>query len=108
SMEENGLKVSHIQLPAQELMSTQNELNQEKVMGMVTAAKAGQFNPCSVEIIVSSDAHVLDGHHRWAACTELKMPIKVAVINTPIQNLLDLANGFEGVTHQGLNHFSKK
>jgi len=107
SLEEMGVKVTHIQVPAQDLMSTQNELNHQKVMSMVTAAKAGEFSPCTMEIMASSDGHVLDGHHRWATCTQLQMPMNVAVINAPIQKLLDLANNFEGVFHQGSNQFTK-
>lgn len=50
-------------------------------------------------IIVSSDGHVLDGHHRWAALRTLDPDsrVRAIVVDLPIRKLLDAANAFEDV-----------
>ena len=63
-------------LPPGQLKATQQELQQDKVMGMVDSAKAGKFQPWSTpdgkgSVQVTQDGYILDGHHRWAATTIL-------------------------------------
>ena len=103
--EEQGVTVEHTTMLAKELHPTQNEINQGMVLGIVAAAKAGTFKPCEAEILVSTDGHVVDGHHRWAACAELDLPIHVAAVGTSIENLLATSKTFPGVVYQGLAQF---
>ncbi len=106
-LEENQITVLHKYVEATQLSSTQNELNKAKVEKMVLDARAGQFNPCEMEIIASTDGHVIDGHHRWATCLSEGRNIYTALVDLPSEVILKIANNIPGVTHQGLNQFSK-
>jgi hypothetical protein len=46
------------------LSATQQDMNGEKVGGMMTAK---DYDPSAEPIFVSRDGYVVDGHHRWAA-----------------------------------------
>lgn len=102
---EQHVEVAEETVPAASLYSTQGEILRSKVMGMVYSHQEGKFNPCVETIIVAQDQHVLDGHHRWAACKVLGQPIKVYRVNRPIQELLQTANSFAGVEHHNLHQF---
>jgi len=95
-----GSNITYIKLPARSLFPTQNELDAANVNQMVEAAKAGTFDPCNARIIASGvDYHILDGHHRWAACHILGKEISVASISTSIHDLLEGAKKVAGVTY---------
>lgn len=95
-----GHSVDYKTVPATTLTSTQNQLDTLDVLRAVEAAKLGKFDPCNSEIIIAGlDNHVVDGHHRWAACYLLGGDIKVASINLPIQDILNGSRHAEGVTY---------
>ena len=71
--------------------STQCEIHDSLVLHLMQSiSEKGQLSP----VLVSTDGHVLDGHHRWAALEALKRPVKTVVIDLPIRSLLRLAMPF--------------
>lgn len=100
--ESQGTRISCKQMNASHLKSTQSELNHEKVMDMLFSFRNRKWDPCAATILVSSDGHVLDGHHRWATCLLAYHSLSVTEIDAPIQKLLDRASVFNGVEHHGL------
>lgn len=57
------VKVSKASLPATALLPSQSEIFMGKALGMaINGVKGGNLGA-----VISSDNHILDGHHRWAA-----------------------------------------
>ncbi|WP_024602940.1 LPD5 domain-containing protein [Pseudoalteromonas sp. TB41] len=83
----NARDISHEQdeVPASSLKPTQQEFSPAKVK------KAMEFEGGNRSILVSSDNHVLDGHHQWLAAREKGEPVKVIRLNAPIEQLVPLA-----------------
>lgn len=69
------------------LEPTQSNFNQEKVDRIVASGDLGK------PVVVSSDAFVLDGHHRWLAAKELDVRLPVRVVSLTIDKLHDLCDG---------------
>ncbi|MES3041788.1 MAG: hypothetical protein V4730_11655 [Pseudomonadota bacterium] len=86
----NARDIAHTQeeVPATSLKPTQTEFSPAKV------AKAMGFTGTDRSILVSSDNHVLDGHHQWMAKLEAGEPVKVIRLNAPIQQLLETVKEF--------------
>lgn len=110
SYQRNNVTVEYETVPASSLFSTQKELLSSKVNGMVKSFVEGKYNPCKDTILVArhGDDHILDGHHRWAACRLIRGAITVVRIDRSIESLLKKANAFEGVEHHGLHQFDFK
>ena len=75
------------------LKPTQAEFSQAKV------DKARKFTGGDRAILVSSDNHVLDGHHQWMAklTDEPDTPMRVIRLNAPIKDLLQQVGEFPSV-----------
>lgn len=86
----NARGITHEQLdvPAQDLKPSQAEFSPAKVQ----AAKEYQGGDRS--ILVSSDNHVLDGHHQWLSKYDANEPVKIIRLNAPIQELLATVKDF--------------
>jgi hypothetical protein len=82
--------VSHTQeeVAADSLLPTQAEFSPAKVK------KAAGFTDNNRSILVSSDNHVLDGHHQWLASLADGKPVKVVRLDAPIGKLIELAHEF--------------
>lgn len=87
-MKARGIEHSTEEVPADSLKPTQAEFSPSKVK------KALGFDGGDRSILVSSDNHVLDGHHQWLAKREKGEDIKVIRLNAPIKQLIDLAHEF--------------
>lgn len=85
---------------ADKLKATQQDMNGEKVGGMMTSK---DYDPSKEPIFVSRDGYVVDGHHRWAATVgrdakdgrlgnDKKM--NVIVLDAPISQILKEANAW--------------
>lgn len=98
SYQRKNIAVERETVPAATLYATYNQLLRSKVVGMVKIYNESTFNPCQEAIIVAKhgDNHVLDGHHRWAACRLVGGEITVTRIDQPIEKLLRKANNFWG------------
>lgn len=73
-------------VPAADLKPTQAEFSREKV------EKAKGFEGSDRSILVSSDNHILDGHHQWLAAREKGGDVKIIRLDAPIADLLPLAH----------------
>lgn len=80
----NARGISHAQedVPASSLKPTQTEFSNSKV------DKALAHTGGDRSILVSSDGHILDGHHQWLAKREAGKPVSVIRLNAPIKDLL--------------------
>lgn len=98
-LKERGIKITEMEMPAEQLAASQVELKTTKVGGM---ADNPDFDPAGEAILVSRDGYIVDGHHRWGAQVvrdyldgkggDLKL--KVKVIDMDILDILDDANNF--------------
>jgi hypothetical protein len=104
-LEKDGVKVSDpVEVPADRLKATQSELVGVKVAGMSKVLEDPShpaYEKITAPIYVSNDGYVLDGHHRWAAIVahnaahpDNQIPMKVRVIDEPIEPLVKRSNEF--------------
>ncbi|MFZ6813525.1 hypothetical protein ACO0K3_03590 [Undibacterium sp. Rencai35W] len=75
-------------VPADSLKPTQAEFSPEKV------DKAKAYEGGDRSILISSDKHVLDGHHQWMAKRELGEDVKAIRLDAPIHKLLETVKEF--------------
>ena len=87
-----GIEHSTEEVLADSLKPTQGEFSPARVR------KAAEFTGGDRSILVSSDNHVLDGHHQWLAKMQAGEPVKVIRLGAPIQDLLRLAHQFPSST----------
>ncbi|WP_017182296.1 hypothetical protein [Sphingobium xenophagum] len=71
-------------VPADSLKPTQAEFSTAKV------AKAKAFTGGDRAILVSSDGHVVDGHHQWIAKRDAGQDVRVIKLDAPIRDLLEI------------------
>lgn len=90
----NARGVTHAEeiLPATSLKPTQAEFSPEKV------SKSGEQTEGERSILVSSDGHVLDGHHQWLAALQDGKDVKAIRLGAPIRDLVTLAHEFPSST----------
>lgn len=86
----NARGIAHEQeeVPASSLKPTQAEFSPAKV------EKALAFEGGDRSILVSSDNHVLDGHHQWVSKLQGNESVKVIRLDAPIHKLLDEVSQF--------------
>ena len=77
-----GIAHEQMEMPAGDLKPTQREFSPAKV------EKAKNYEGGERSILVSSDNHVLDGHHQWLAKMDGNEPVKVIKLDAPIKTLL--------------------
>lgn len=87
-----GIVSTQEEVPASSLKPTQQEFSPAKVK------KAKEFKGGDRSILVSSDGHVVDGHHQWMAKLDANEPIKVIRLDAPISQLLDEVRQFPSST----------
>lgn len=83
-----GITHEQVEVDAASLKPTQAEFSPGKV------AKAMGFTDTDRSILISSDGHVLDGHHQWLAKMEKGEPIKAIRLNAPIDQLMEVVKEF--------------
>jgi ribosomal protein S18 acetylase RimI-like enzyme len=83
-----GIAHEQAEVAAGDLKPTQREFSPEKV------ARAKAFDRGDRSILISSDNHVLDGHHQWLAKRDDGGPVKVIRLGAPIKQLLDEVKDF--------------
>jgi hypothetical protein len=83
-----GIAHTEEEVPASSLKPTQEEFSPAKVK------KALGFEGGDRSILISSDNHVLDGHHQWLAKVDGDQPVKVIRLDAPIKQLLDTVREF--------------
>jgi hypothetical protein len=103
SMRQSGIGMEETSAQASFLKATQNELNGEKVAGIMQAARDGKLD-MGTPLIVSRDNYIVDGHHRWAAQVALEydgvdnpttdIPINIIRMDADIIDILDASKEF--------------
>lgn len=90
----NAREIEHQQetIPASDLKPTQLEFSSKKV------EKAKSYEGGNRSILISSDNHVLDGHHQWLASLDKGENIDVIRLNAPINQLLNEIKDFPSAT----------
>ncbi|HWH81275.1 MAG TPA: PLxRFG domain-containing protein [Burkholderiaceae bacterium] len=83
-----GVEYAPATVDPQTLKPTQAEFSPAKV------EKAAGFTDTDRSILVSSDGHVVDGHHQWLAKRAQGEPINVIRLDAPIDQLLPLVHEF--------------
>lgn len=83
-----GIAHEQVDIDANDLKPTQREFSVSKVQ------KAIDYVGGNRSILVSSDGHVLDGHHQWMASAEKGEPVKAIRLDAPIAQLLDTVREF--------------
>jgi hypothetical protein len=66
-LKSEGVKIKNTSVPVGQLKATQREIKAGKTYGMADAYLKGKFRPQDAQILISSDGHILDGHHRYAS-----------------------------------------
>ncbi|MCM2317790.1 MAG: hypothetical protein NDI93_00490 [Pseudomonas sp.] len=87
-----GIQHEEQAVPATELKPTQAEFSRQKV------EQAKGFTGGDRAILVSSDGHVLDGHHQWLAKREAGGDVRVIRLKAPIRDLLPAVAEFPSAT----------
>lgn len=77
-----GITHEQAEVPAGDLKPTQAEFSTKKVKA------ARDFSDTDRSILVSSDGHILDGHHQWLAARDAGKTVKVIRLDAPIDKLL--------------------
>lgn len=90
----NARGISHEQetVTASSLKPTQAEFSSDKV------AKAMGFEGTDRSILVSSDNHILDGHHQWLAKLADDEKVNIIRLNAPIDELIKQVKEFPSAT----------
>lgn len=87
-----GVGFDKAEVPATALKPTQAEYHPEKV------AKAAAREGGNRSILVSSDNHVIDGHHQWLAARDAGESVPVIRLDKPAAELLPLVHEFPSST----------
>ncbi len=87
-----GIEHQEETVAAASLKPTQGEFSRKKV------EQAKAYTGGNRSILVSSDNHVLDGHHQWLAARESGDDVKIIRLGAPIDQLLSAAHEFPSST----------
>ena len=103
SLREAGVKIGPVKggVPAKELHATQSEINTKATFRNADKLlRTGKLEGGA--IYISSDNHILDGHHRWSGVLTATpdTPMEVIRIDKTMDELLDLSHKAPGVFRQ--------
>ncbi len=100
TVKSEGTKIESAEVSVGQLKATQREIKAKKSYGMADAYFSGDFDPSAdVEIVISSDNHILDGHHRWASLllADPTKTMKVKKVDIPMREFLRKSLDHPGV-----------
>lgn len=99
-----GVTIERTEVAVGELKATQRDIKAGKTFGMADAYLKGKFRPQDAEIVISSDGHILDGHHRYAALITATPDVKMKVqrIGVPMREFLEESFKTPGVFREDL------
>ncbi len=80
------------------LIPAQIEMHTPTIASMMDEFIHGIWDPCKNRILTAG-GYVIDGHHRWAACTLLDRTMEILNIQDTAQNVLSELANFQGVYH---------
>ena len=94
------IKTSSASFPVSALKPSQSSMNIEKALGLATAM-INQKMPTGGNLgaLISSDNHIMDGHHRWVATAMVDPTAKVGgtLVNLPGAQLIGVLNAITQV-----------
>jgi hypothetical protein len=93
-LQSRGVTATEETVPASSLKPTQAEYSPQKVASW----NNGNMKPEDRKILVSSDGHILDGHHQWVKQQELGQDTNIIRLSKPIRELLPLVHEFPSAT----------
>lgn len=88
-----GIDSESKSVPASELKPTQAEYSADKVKRFIESGPVDG----SRSVLISSDNHVLDGHHQWMTFQAMGKEVPVIQLNAPIRELLEQVYEFPSV-----------
>ncbi len=93
-LQRDGVSVHMGKSVVSKLKATQSELKPDKIVAMASGALKKDLRK---PILVSSDSHILDGHHRWATLfhQDPNNTIDVVHVGLPMRELLKVARQFD-------------
>ena len=99
TFKKEGVEIKKDSVEVGKLKATQSEIKAGKSFGMADAHLKGKFPNIGDQIVISSDGHILDGHHRWAALLTIDPSRKMNVIRVgiPMKEMLKRADELPGV-----------
>lgn len=89
-LEKKGIKHKKENVHAGDLKATQKEIDLDKVKKL----KDEKIENLKKPLIVSSDSHIMDGHHRWLALLAKDMKCPCYIVDTPMKKLIELGKKF--------------
>lgn len=95
-LDSHGVNFVKDTVPAHSLKPIQGEFSDKGVEKALAKRKLDK--PC----IVSSDGHIIDGHHRWLAALNTKQNVSVYKADIPAHDLLKLVNDFPKVYYKNI------
>lgn len=101
-----GIAMSEKMIDPSTLTPAQNQLGMQNIAGMIDSFAKGTWDPCK-ERILSAGGYVIDGHHRWAACTLLDREMTILDINAPAETILSELSNYKGVFTLALGEANK-
>ena len=102
-LDEKGVDSVKTSMEVGELTPIQKEINLEKTDSMAAKHEQGEINLSTGKpVMVSSDEHLVDGHHRWYALRELdpNNRLDVVMIDAPILDLISLMKEFPKTSYK--------
>lgn len=93
------IRFSYVKTDTNNLIPTQDELDQAKVKSIVNS---GAYSPTS-SIVVSSDNKIIDGHHRWAAMKQIGCQCSCIRVDLLYPELLDLLSNSSYIERKGMH-----
>lgn len=95
----SGVSIKAEKVPVGKLKATQSDILAGKTFGMAEGHLQGKFPNIGDQIVISSDNHILDGHHRWAALLTIDptRTMNVIRVDMTMKEMLDRADEIPGV-----------
>jgi hypothetical protein len=97
-----GVKVETLTLNPSILKPIQKEMHAGKIVGIIKAALSKAVDACSIQPILVALDSIIDGHHRYAACSLLHRDLSVMRIDKNASTVLEELKTFPGVTYESL------
>jgi len=107
-LKSEGVKISDEKVPVGNLRATQQEIKADKTYGMANAyleGNEGLLKAMGNPIIISSDNHILDGHHRYSAMltADPSYEMNVVRVDMPMKEFLTRSHEQPGVFRADIN-----
>lgn len=96
----NNINYQIVSVNPKDLIPTQNEYNSDKLKSLVLSLRSGAENK---PIMVSKDNYILDGHHRWAACSHINCEQPIYYIDKGIHDIMDFVKDKEYAKYKSIN-----